>query len=242
MQLRKKCERCNALNDANRIYCYNCGKYLKGKVFKGEAKQTIWGIADAPAIDYGNNGDMSAVKTVNARQVVICPECGAESSPVNDGLPPFCLVCGYLFQVGIDKLVTSPNRLDNRAGVNDNSATGNERNNVVEPVRDTSDQGPLHRASLDATLLRIVSITSDNLLPEVMKEAGNVIGKNGTALKKFKSDQQISIWHTATGWYVKATIGSPLYNGLPMNLGVQKKLFSGDLIDIDSEQFMIEIL
>ena len=59
--------------------------------------------------------------------------------------------------------------------------------------------------------------------------------------RSFVSNKQIRIWHTTTGWYARANIGMPLYNGVPMNQGVQVKLSAGDLLVIDQEQFMIEL-
>ena len=71
---------------------------------------------------------------------------------------------------------------------------------------------------------------------------GFFIGKNGTAFRAFKSKQQVSIWHTDTGWYVRAIFGTPLFNGVPMNQGASIKLSAGDKLDIDEEQFMAEII
>ncbi len=239
MQQRKKCERCNTLNDPDRIYCVNCGKYLRGKVTKREDKVTIWGIDSSPVRNNSDKRNVPAAKQVIAKQVVICPECASVCDAVNGGLPISCSVCGYYFQAGIDKIIGSAD-LDRKMNKTDHAADADKtQSDNSKPT--AKSQGPLRRARKDTTSLRIISITSNHILPEMMNLAGNVIGMNGTVLKAFKSDQQISIWHTDAGWYVRATIGTPLVNGVPMNQGVQMKLFAGDLIVIDREQFMVEI-
>ena len=201
---------------------------------------TIWGMDDSPARSLPDNRNGAAAKQTVAKQIVICPECATVCDAVNGGLPISCSVCGYFFQAGIDKIISSADRkstVDKTVPVAD---AAKAKRDDSKPA--AKGQGPLRRVSKDSTSLRIISLTSNHILPEMMKEAGNVIGRNGTVLKKFKSDQQISIWHTDAGWYIRATMGTPLINGVPMNQGVQMKLFAGDLIVMDREQFVVELL
>lgn len=241
MQTRRKCEQCNTLNDDKQIYCVNCGKYLKGKIVKKDNKLTIWGIDDSPARNNTTTDQaQDRTKQKSAKKVVICPECSTKFDVVDGELPLSCSTCGYFFQAGIDKII-SESDLKNarRMAKGSNSPVTNHTSAKTSTAR--NQDGPLKRAVRDSTSLRITSITSNTILPELMKEAGNIIGKNGTVFRGFVSNKQISIWHTTTGWYARATIGTPLYNGVPMNQGVQVKLSAGDLLVIDKEQFMIEL-
>lgn len=240
MQTRRKCEQCNTLNDEKQIYCANCGKYLRGKVTKKDNKLTIWGIDESPAKDYGTLGKEQNTNPGSAKMIVVCPECSTKSNADNGVLPLSCSACGYFFQAGIDKIISEADLKDNKKTVKGFSVPA-KVSSTVNTDTARAQGGPLKRVTKDTTSLRITSITSNTFLPELMKEAGNIIGKNGTVFRSFVSNKQISIWHTATGWYARATIGTPLYNGVPMNQGVQVKLSAGDLLVIDQKQFMIEL-
>lgn len=241
MQTRRKCEQCNTLNDDKQIYCVNCGKYLKGKIIKKDSKLTIWGIDDSPAKNNITSGKVQdSIRKKSERKIVICPECSTKFDVVDGGLPLSCSLCGYFFQAGIDKIINEYDLTNaDRADKGSTSLVTNQT--TVQTSTTRSQGGPLKRAAKDTTSLRINSITSSTIFPELMKEAGNIIGKNGTVFRGFVSNKQISIWHTTTGWYARATIGTPLYNGVPMNQGVQVKLSAGDLLVVDKEQFMIEL-
>lgn len=219
----------------------NCGKYLKGKIVKKDNKLTIWGIDDPPARNNTTSGrSQDSTRKNSAKKIVICPECSSKFDVVDGVLPLSCSSCGYFFQAGIDKIINESD-LTNVNRVDKESATTVTNQTTVQTSTTRSQGGPLKRVAKDTTSLRITSITSSIILPELMKEAGNIIGKNGTVFRSFVSNKQISIWHTTTGWYARATIGTPLYNGVPMNQGVQVKLSAGDLLVVDQEQFMMEI-
>lgn len=252
MQARKKCEQCNTANEPNQIYCVNCGKYLKGKAIRKEDKLTIWGIDDFsvkmnPNGSVGQNsnicGTLKTTTTRDTKQMVVCPECSTETILLDGVLPLSCATCGYFFQAGIDKIVSSADRPGGYMNP-DLKKDHKDISTDTKPhhVMDSIEKSPLQRVTKDSTTLRMTAVTSHHLLPETMKESGNIIGMNGTAFKGFQSKQQISIWHTAAGWYARATIGTPLYNGIPMNQGIQLKLSSGDLLVMDQEQFMLEII
>lgn len=223
------------------MYCVNCGKYLKGKIVTIDNKLTIWGIDDSPARDNTTSGPaQDSIRQKSAKKIVICPECSTQFDVADGVLPLSCSLCGYFFQAGIDKIINESD-LINADKVDKGSASPVTNQTTVQTSTTRSQGGPLKRATKDKTFLRIISITSGTILPELMKEAGNIIGKNGTVFRSFVSNKQISIWHTTTGWYARATIGTPLYNGVPMNQGVQVKLSAGDLLVVDKEQFMIEL-
>lgn len=226
MQTRKKCEQCNTLNDEKQIYCLNCGKYLKGKIIRNDEKLTIWGIDASPA-------KIVSGSDKKQKKVVVCPECSSKNNADDGVLPLSCSACGYFFQAGIDKVIDETDLTKCQVGDKTSNA----------PAKNDSDvqSSPLKRVSKDTTSLRMTVITSNTILPEVMREQGNVIGKNGTAFRSFVSNKQISIWHTPAGWYARATMGVPLFNGVPMNQGIQVKLSTGDLLVIDQEQFMVEL-
>lgn len=240
MQTKIKCEQCNTLNDETQIYCVNCGKYLGGKVTPKNNKLTIWEIDES--LDKDNCTFDKAKKAIqrSTKKIVVCPECSAKARVDNGVLPLSCPVCGYFFQTGIDKII-SESDLMNAEKLDKGSSVTSKDNSTVKTDTARVQTGPLKKAVKDTTSLRITSITSNTILPEVMREAGNIIGKNGTVFRSFVSNKQISIWHTFTGWYARATIGTPLYNGVPMNQGIQVKLSAGDLLVIDREQFMVEL-
>ena len=240
VQTKIKCEQCNTLNDEKQIYCVNCGKYLRGKVTQKDNKLTIWGIDESPAKDNGTFDKTKKTIQRSTKKIVVCPKCSTKASADNGVLPLSCSACGYFFQAGIDKIISESDLLNAKKLDKGPSVTSKD-NSTVKTDTARVQTGPLKKAVKDTTSLRITSITSNTILPEVMRDAGNIIGKNGTVFRSFVSNKQISIWHTFTGWYARATIGTPLYNGVPMNQGVQVKLSAGDLLVIDREQFMVEL-
>lgn len=249
METRKKCAQCNTLNDGNRIYCINCGKYLKGRVVKQEENVTIWGIDDSLGDIFHDSDSTFENNSQNnfsngIKRVVICPDCGLNAPVIKDSYPTSCISCGYFFQYGIDKITEY-----NDAHANDSTKgigaaadvkPGEQTGQASDRNASSRGSGPLGRASKDDTSLRLVSITG-NQLPVMMRESGNIVGKNGTAFTDIISEGQISIWHTATGWYARALSGSVLFNGVLMNQGVQVKLSSGDLFVMDKAQFSVDI-
>lgn len=281
MQGAKKCGQCNVLNEAGRIYCKNCGKYLK-IAEKKEERVTIWGtdayVSDVQwtpggqngAGSFGQGGMMTGagaahMKAGCQKQAVICPQCGQQAL-LTDGLFPLaCVSCGYFFQAGLDPVVTldaagqvqgggamagtSPQGGQSAGGQDSQVLAGQGQQgsqfSAGQHNQSTTGQkkaGPLGRAPRDNSQMRLFSLTSPGMMPEVMTEAGNILGKDATVFKQLRSDQQVSIWHTPTGWYARALQGSPYYNGVPMNTGIQLKLSDGDLLNIGTQQLRVEIL
>lgn len=243
MQTRRRCAQCNTLNDPEQVYCVNCGKYLRGKVVKQEERITIWGMGVKPNPVWGSSGVSSVPKkTLTGRYVVICPECLSKHSAEPGKLPLSCMACGYFFQAGIDKVVLEGTAGNQKPAVNPSiKPPVNPVKQSDEPVKNNTGSGPLKRAANDTSSLRLICVTSGNIMPEMMKEIGNTIGKDGTIFKMLRTDQQLNIWHTRAGWYVRANSGFPLYNGSVMNQSVSKKLSDGDFLVIENEQFRVEI-
>ena len=118
----------------------------------------------------------------------------------------------------------------------------NNRNDHIKRPDDTRTKSPLARAVKDCSSMRLINISQNGAIPEQISEQGAIIGFNGTVLRSIKTKIQISIWHSATGWYARAMAGSPLYNGVPLNTGMQIKLNDGDMLTIDREQVRVEII
>lgn len=242
MQRGKRCGRCNILNDPDRTYCVNCGKYLNGKVDVKKNRVTVWGRDERPEMDVENVGCSPRMNRKAGGYVVICPECLTENEALNGILPLACSACGYFFQAGIDKIVSLSDKPKENGKKKVDSGAKREESTPVNNAGGNDVGGPMRRAAKDSSALRLVSISSNTLLPEMMKETGNIIGQNGTAFQGIQTSQQITVWHSLTGWYARATAGTPLFNGVPMNQGIQVKLSAGDLLVLDQEQFMVEIL
>lgn len=238
--IRRKCERCNTLNDERQAYCVNCGKYLRGKITPQDNKMTIWGLDESLVKNADDWNTAKEVSSCKEKKIVVCPDCSNKITVDNGVLPLSCPMCGYYFQDGVDKIINEFEWMNQKNIDNEGDAQLKYSDRVRTDAL-KKQGGPLKRAAGDKTSLRITSITSDMILPELMKEAGNIIGKNGTVFRRFTSDKQLSIWHTAAGWYARAIIGTPLFNGVPMNQGIQVKLSEGDLLVIDQEQFMVEL-
>lgn len=244
MQTKRKCAQCNTLNDENQMYCVHCGKYLQGKVLKKEASMTIWGMDATPAVDRSDAGRGEGTPDAAADSYrVICPECSHHCPTSKDCLPLSCSECGYFFQAGIDTIVQASglSKMKKPMIVNGVDITKSKEKADAVPDIKVRNVGPLKRMSVDKSMMRLNSVTASRM-PEMMKPAGNILGKDGNLFGGLRSDKQISIWHTAAGWYARATIGTPLYNGVPMSQGIQMKLAAGDLLVLDTEQFMVEII
>lgn len=247
MQAARKCVRCNTLNEAGQLYCIKCGKYLS-KEGKASRNPTIWDInADRDDGILAQNSVASKKQSDDLpRYVVICPQCKSAIAADNGVVPLACDQCGYFFQAGIDRIVP------NQPQVKCTSDFSNSGNDIRKPASITMDNkvpksipkksGPLASARRDESTLRLIVISKNGIPPEKVKESGDIIGANGTVLKTIKSQQQISIWHSPAGWYIRSLAGAPLYNGVPVNAGMQIKLSDGDMITIDKEQVRIEIV
>ena len=248
MQAVRKCVRCNADNNPEQIYCAKCGKFLP----KGDriAKNvTIWDIGDVKDKGFlrADVGLASTKFDVPQKYVVICPQCANMIAVDNGIIPLACDPCGYFFQAGIDKVIpvslqkasTSDfiNKKDDKSSSPDNSSSyTTTRNDTVQK------KGPLARVRRDTSSLRLIIISRNGATPENVKESGDIIGANGTILKGIKTTQQISVWHSPAGWYAITLAGSPLYNGVPVNTGMQIKLSDGDILTVEREQVRVEIV
>lgn len=246
MQTVRKCVRCNASNEPGQLYCVKCGKYLS-KEDKTSKKITIWDT------NVNQNNQVLANDTATAieksddlpQYVVICPQCNSAVAAENEIVPLACDQCGYFFQAGIDKIVPYKPQKKQKSDFLANSgrniknidvAAGNPATKIM-PKKN----GPLARARRDESLLRLIIISKTGMAPENIKESGDIIGANGTVLKFIKTQQQISLWHSPTGWYARVLNGQPLHNGVPVNAQIQIKLSDGDILTVEKEQIRVEI-
>ena len=246
MQAARKCVRCNTLNELGQLYCIKCGKYLSRADNEGKSP-TIWDI------NIDKDDSTSVRKTVGLnkqsgdvpRYVVICPQCNSIIPAENGTIPLACDQCGYFFQAGIDKIVPNCPQVKQSSGfLNDRKADGQGTATDIKRKQLSMNQktGPLARVKKDESSLRLICITINGILPERVKESGDIIGADGTVLKALKTQQQISIWHSATGWYIRSLAGNPLFNGVPINAGMQIKLSDGDMLTVGREQVRVEII
>ncbi len=226
--------RCSALNPPEQIYCLKCGKFLSGQNQALKASPTVWDLGQSRQA----KNHIQTMKAVPSEEyVVVCPQCNLEESVTNGIMPLACGQCGYFFQAGIDKIISK------------NDAK-KQQSNPMEPVpvqapstaSSSKQKGPLARRDNDTTSLRLIMLSQQNIMPQRVKEAGEILGKDGTILKQVKTSQQLSIWHSPAGWYMRALNGHPLYNGVPLNENQQMKLSDGDMLTIEREQIRVEIV
>lgn len=245
MQAVKRCVRCNTVNDPLQIYCIKCGKFLSTKA-ESKPNRTIWD--NDPAVADKKNIQINRQKNDDKSKeyIVICPQCGAASDVINGTIPLSCNQCGYFFQAGIDKVVSKASMHSTPAPASKGTVTQeplvNNRNDHLKRSDDIRTKSPLARAVKDCSSMRLINISQNGVIPERVSEHGEIIGVNGTVLRSINTKIQISIWHSATGWYVRVMAGSPLYNGVPLNIGMQIKLNDGDMLTIDREQVRVEIV
>lgn len=268
MQGARRCGQCNTLNEAERRYCRNCGKYLK--INAGKTQQvTIWDLEnakdDARNRDKDRRADITYIGNAKPRKAVICPECKKPSFMVKEIFPLACDSCGYFFQAGIDRVVildAGEEDGNRKAGTVHNESAGaavvmpgvvpgarSGQANVMPGVvpgsdsnQDLAQGGPLpRRTTKDTSQMRLLSLTSPCREPAKMQEAGNVLGKDATVWKDFVSQHKLYIWHSPTGWYAKSLAGEPFYNNVPMGTARQVKLADGDMFMLDQEQLRVEI-
>ena len=244
MQAVKRCVRCNTVNDTSQIYCIKCGKFLSTKP-ESKPNRTIWDIYPTAADAKNTQINRQTNDDKSKEYIVVCPQCGEAADVINGAIPLSCNQCGYFFQAGIDKVVSKASLYRKSSPINkgpvnqeplDNNGKGLIRSN------ETGKKSPLARAVIDSSSMRLINISRNGTFPERVSEQGAIIGANGTLLRNIKTTIQISIWHSATGWYARAMAGAPLYNGVPLNIGMQIKLNDGDMLTIAREQIRVEII
>ena len=246
MQAVRKCVRCSALNDQGQLYCVKCGKFLSNED-KASKKITIWNMSTSHDNQMLVDDTMITKKADDLPQyVVICPQCNSVVSADDGVVPLACDRCGYFFQAGIDKIVQQELYTVRKSNFRDNSdmdpQTSSDSNTDATMKTVPKKNGPLGRAKQDVSLLRLIVISKSGMVPEKIKESGDIVGANGTVLKYIKTQQQVGVWHTPAGWYARTLQGQPLFNGVAVNAGMQIKLSDGDILTIEKEQIRIEIV
>lgn len=241
MQSVKRCERCNTINDSNEVYCRNCSNFLSFHRAHPSESVNVWSISFNPA-----NAAVSGNKNhLQDRYVVVCPECELISEAQDEILPLACSHCGYFFQSGADRVVSEsslktfksqtnqPSDI-NRTSKSDEISKGESSSNEVK-------KNPLPKAKKDNSRMRLFFIDRRDLPPVNVGEKGDIIGKDGSILNMRNTSDQISLWHTNVGWYARILEGHPLYNGVPINQGIQIKLKDGDILMMEGSRIMVEI-
>lgn len=237
MQTKRKCVHCNTLNDPGRIYCIQCGKYLKARTVSSAKPVTVWGFGNTdPWSPPADNPQKSA--SADSSYYAVCPQCSEKCTAAGGHLPVMCPQCGYFFQAGIDQVV-SEGDLQKQAEPVKTAPVEPQPVSAPQPMKKS---GPMPSSSYDTSKCRLIAFSAADLMPEMMKESGNIIGSGGTVFRKLKTDQRLFIWHSATGWYLRAEKGHIYLNGSELNLGVERKLADGNSLIIGNVEFRAEIL
>lgn len=232
MQTRKRCVHCNTLNDPGRTYCVQCGKYLNMKAAPSGVKTTVWGQASVGSAVKPQVSEPPAAAP--AEYIAVCPQCKAECRTEKDRLPVMCGTCGYFFQDGIDRVILKSAAVQVKEPVSVQPKT-----TPAAPVQQRS--GPMPSTADNSSKLRLIAVSSENLMPQIVRESGEYFGSGGTLFKNLRTDIKLFVWHSRAGWYIRAEKGHPVYNGVAMNLGVSKKLNDGDTLYIANTEFRVEI-
>jgi hypothetical protein len=240
VQTGKKCVQCSTLNEPGAVYCRSCHKYLLGRSSGREKKRTIWGIEGTPEDMVRPVSPPAECDSGRVRLVAVCPECGNKNAADEGVLPVSCSVCGYLFQMWLDRVITET-EADQQPAVRELPEIPKQEPHSGSVPEGKKGKGPLARGGHDTSSLRFSVISSSGIMPEIMKESGNVIGRNGTAFRMIKTDQEVRVWHNRGGWYICADHGEPMYNGEIMTVGAEKRIFPGDQIMIGKERLSAEI-
>lgn len=252
MQAIKRCGRCNTENAPDQIYCTKCGKFLSARVADTSKNITIWNMDDDTFKDDVKRSSLvqrDRSSDASQRYVVICPQCNSASEVIKGMMPLACKQCGYFFQAGIDRAVPESSLNRRVSDLDHIQKTTPQPPAPLATVTDNKPQqaspgkkNPLASTRKDTSSMRLIVITQKGMVPEDVNEKGDVVGVNGTILKMINTQQQISIWHSPAGWYARTLSGQPLFNGVPVNVGMQIKLNDGDILTIEREQVRVEII
>lgn len=239
----KRCVQCSYDNPGNQIYCLKCGKFLRKNNDSVASSPNIW---TTPATKLGGV-DSNVINNPNSNnakdyKVVICPQCKQVEKISNSVLPMTCSSCGYFFQIGVDRIILYSElnkQRDTTTNTNDIRVT---RNNVNEDQSENLKIKKIKRVRKeDNTSLRLIVRSDASILPQKINPLGDIIGLNGTVLKQLKTESQIKINRTPTGWYIEVLEGDCIVGNVHMNKMVQRKLVHGDYLVIGKNQIFVEI-
>ena len=236
----KRCVQCSYDNPSNQIYCLKCGKFLRKNNDSVVSSPNIWTTPTIKLSGVGTNV-INNPNSNNAKdhKVVICPQCKQVEKTPNSVLPMTCSSCGYFFQIGVDKIILfSELNKQKVSSTND----GDKRNDVNEVQDEDLKIKRIKKARKeDTSSLRLIVRSDSSILPQKINPLGDIIGLNGTVLKQLKTESQIKINRTPTGWYIEVLEGDCIVGNVHMNKMVQRKLVHGDYLVIGKHQIFVEI-
>ena len=172
-------------------------------------------------------------------KVVICPQCKQVEKTSDSVLPMTCSSCGYFFQIGVDKIILF-SELNKQKVSSTNDV--DKRNDVNEVLDEDLKMKRIKKVRKeDTSSLRLIVRSDSSILPQKINPLGDIIGLNGTVLKQLKTESQIKINRTPTGWYIEVLEGDCIVGNVHMNKMVQRKLAHGDYLVIGKHQIFVEI-
>lgn len=236
----KRCVQCSYDNPSNQIYCLKCGKFLRKNNDSVVSSPNIWTTPATKLSGVGanviNNPNSNNTKDY---KVVICPQCKQVEKTPDSVLPMTCSSCGYFFQIGVDKIIpfSEVNKQKvsstNDAGKRDDENEIHAENLKIKKIKKVRKE--------DTSSLRLIVRSDSSILPQKINPLGDIIGLNGTVLKQLKTESQIKINRTPTGWYIEVLEGDCIVGNVHMNKMVQRKLVHGDYLVIGKNQIFVEI-
>lgn len=233
----KRCVQCSYDNPINQIYCLKCGKFLRNN---NDSVVSIWTTPATEMSGVGTNViNNSNSNNTKDYKVVICPQCKQVEKTPDSVLPMTCSSCGYFFQIGVDKIILF-------SEVNKPKVSSTNDEDKKNDVNGIQDEGPKIKKirkvrKEDTSTLRLIVRSDSSILPQKINPLGDIIGLNGTVLKQLKTESQIKINRTPTGWYIEVLEGDCVVGNVHMNKMVQRKLMHGDYLVIGRYQIFAEI-
>lgn len=237
----KRCVQCSYDNPGNQIYCLKCGKFLKRNNDSVVSSLNIWttptkklGGINPNVINKSNSNNTKDYK------VVVCPQCKQVEKTPDSILPMTCPSCGYFFQIGVDKIILFSEVNKQKVSSTNDGDKRNDVNGIQD--EDLKIRKIKQIRKEDTSSLRLIVRSDSSILPQKINPLGDIIGLNGTVLKQLKSESQIKINRTPTGWYIEVLEGDCVVGNVHMNKMVQRKLVNGDYLIIGKNQIFVEIV
>ncbi len=231
MQGTKRCAYCNYVNPANQLYCSKCRRYL-AEQSPDKKKITVWGLR-ASGKSIANPLD-SDTPVQSDESYVICPQCGQTQDVINGVMPLSCDVCGYMYQFGIDKIVSGRDL--------NNLAPKDDENIKVQTPNPGEDTPSMPSPKTKETEMRLIIRDMPGQSPEKVSPFGDVIGSKGTVLKNLDISCTIKIFRAPTGWYINVLDGEAMVNGDILNNQIERRLDNGSSILVDDHTIFVEIV
>lgn len=236
----KRCVQCSYDNPGNQIYCLKCGKFLRKNNDSVVSSPNIWTTPTTKLSGVGtnviNNPNSNNTKDY---KVVICPQCKQVEKTPDSVLPMTCSSCGYFFQIGVDKIIPFSEVNKQKVSSTNDAGKRDDENEIQEEDLKIKKIKKVRKE--DTSSLRLIVRSDSSILSQKINPLGDIIGLNGTVLKQLKTESQIKINRTPTGWYIEVLEGDCIVGNVHMNKMVQRKLVHGDYLVIGKNQIFVEI-